>query len=212
MKQNKTIKRSNAYKILVGLILAFCILGSVFAVTYAYLTGAFEKDLSSDNPYLQVDWYYNNTQISSNSVTGTISADGVVNVSIDGQAITNNTTTNSTINLPITIKNSGNIDGQILSIMVVIELYENDGTTKINNPSLSNGNNSYHLQLNAVDGLNIIANSFYELENNILLTKNSQNEQQILQSISVSDSNVLKTTQLADKKFKIIFSAEILQV
>jgi len=174
----------------------FTILGSIFGVTDAYLKGKIEDSTQSVNPFIDAGLYYNNNLV--NSITGSIDASGNVSLSVNGGSVT---ASGTSFPLALSVKNIGNVDAYIHSVMVYIEFY--NGETLVDIPNEC-GSNSYYLTFVVPNTYSLIDNTMYILPDNdaeVKLTKNGGNNLQILSSVLVDSS--IPTSQLVNKNFKI---------
>lgn len=199
----KKIKFQNRNYVFLFLVTLVCVLGSIFSVSYAYLSGNFKGSSSSDNPYAETKFYYNNLEISQNSITGTIGSDGKVTLNVGSTVVASNTTSN--ISLPIYIKNAGNIDANIQSIVVVITF--KSGSTTVY-PDNCFAENQYYLQFNS-SNFTIENNSFFVISGNQVLQKGQANSIQILNSLDLNGN--MYVSELYGKSFVINLSATIEQ-
>lgn len=186
----------------------FSILGSIFGITQAYLTGKIQNSTETINPFVDAGLYYNNSLLQENAITGSIDASGNLSLNVGGNALT---PTNNVINLPLTIKNTGNINAELFSIFVQIDFYDGENLSPVSN---NNGEDSYYITLVAPNTYTIEDNMFYTF-NTVTLNKNGGNSSQILNSLLISNIIGEDDGEDADavcgKTFKIHFYIEVLQ-
>lgn len=194
----------------------------VFNVSFAYVSGTFSNsDSQCYNPYFLPEYYYNDGttdyKISENKISGSISEDGVVSLTIKTSDEEKTVTqSGSSISLPIKVKNVGNIKGSIASVGAILTFY--DGTTE---ESVQNdcgidddGNMVYYIQL---------ISSTFTITNNDTLSSASGNVEiasgssvQIIDSLKINTgSNIAATTEdivdsnLCGLNFVISFVAQL---
>lgn len=200
----KKVFKKNRYYLFVGIIACICFFGSIIGVTVAYLSGAFTKDNSIDNPYLGLDFIYNNVALST-GISGSITDDAKVNSITVGTNTITGTTSGSVTNfdMPIYLKNVGNIKGKLLSVSVSLFLY--DGTTQLTSQYNYKEDGGYFITVNAAPNF-----TFEDNNNSVLVFGDTfldvGESIQILSSISVEG---LEDTELNGCTFTIIITATI---
>lgn len=210
MKNNKVKFNKNHLLILFSVML-ICLLGTVFGVTYAYVTGSFSNNpsgndnASSQNPYLTGSYYYfdgtTNYKISSNAISGSISDDGTVTLQV---VTTDGTKTisigqNNTFSLPIRVKNEGNINGEVFNVQALIKFFNGENEIYSENQS---GIGDYYLQINS---------SNFTVENNSTLAGMQDIEidgyVNLIDSLVVS--NEIADSELCGLNFKISLNCDL---
>lgn len=210
MSIKEQIKNKNKYFIFVSLIAIICMLGAIFGLTYAYIIGNVSDDTSSNMPFVQADIYYGTTKLTGGvelpSITGSISATGVVSLKINSTTLTANP--GESINLPLYIKNSGNVDAELISLSMILTITNTSDGFEDN---AIYGSNDYYLTFNTVEnsGYTYLENMIFDY-NDITLTKDSSSQTQFLSTISV-DSNIASSS-LCGTTFTINCQAEIGQI
>lgn len=212
MLKTDKINMKKRYFSFIFLVLVICVLGMVFSVSYAYISGSLVKDSSTLNPYVQLEYYYNDGttdyKIDQGGITGAITSAGVVSLSVRSGSTTKTITINSstkTFSLPIKIKNAGNVDGEVLSISASLTFKNGDTIVPVDN---SYGTKLYFLQM--VSDYTLTSNSIFELgASKISLTKQSGNAVQILSGLKVSDN--IASSDCCGKNFVLNITAEIAQ-
>jgi len=190
-KDSVSLKRKSL--IFTSLILFMVILGSLFGLSLAYNKGSFSYTQESYNPYLLPKIYYNETLIS-DGITGTISNEGEVSITIGENIIS---PVANTLALPLTIKNAGNINGSLSQLLISIEFYDGETLTSLDNAIDSS---SYYFTFNANTGYSLILNSIFSFSD-INLTSNEGNSSQFLTSITINSA--ITTSDLLGKNFVI---------
>lgn len=194
------------------LVLALCVISTIFGVSYAYLSGTFSNNNSTNNPYVSLEFYYNDGttdyKIDKNGITGTISSGGAVSLQVkSGSATKSITISSGTFSLPIKIKNAGNVDAVVTNVQFAV-VFKN-GTTVVNNIDNSCGNVSYYIQL-VSSSYSVEKNSSLVLpDTKIGLTAKGANAATIINSVKVGDG--IADTDLCGKNFVINISAVISQ-
>ena len=215
MKKRK-LKFEGNYLIFIFSVLFVCVLGMVFSVSYAYISGTFSNSDSGDgdpttskNPYLLAEYYYNDGsvdhKIAKNGITGSVTSGGVVSLNIkteDGQTKTV-TLNGNMLTLPIKIKNVGNVKGEIFGAYASITF--NDGTNEksvSNDCGIdSNGNNAYFIQL--------ISSTFTITNNSTLSSKNSNTEIENGGFVQIIDSLKINTGDTIDENTDDIIDSDL---
>ena len=197
MGTNKNFK-SRFYLIAI-LVMSVVMLASFLGVTIAYIKGYDNHTDKVDTPYLALEYYYNNTKLSSGAITGEIDASGNATLKVNGSSV-------SLTALNINIKNSGNINGKVANVFAIIEYYNTDGTLDTESETNNEAGIPY---------ISLTAGTDYTIENgvfsfgDITLTKNSGNSSQIIKGITVDST--IASSSLKGKTFKITITAEIAQ-
>ena len=197
MGTNKNFK-SRFYLIAI-LVMSVVMLASFLGVTIAYIKGYDNHTDKVDTPYLALEYYYNNTKLSSGAITGEIDASGNATLKVNGSSV-------SLTALNINIKNSGNINGKVANVFAIIEYYNTDGTLDTESETNNEAGIPY---------ISLTAGTDYTIENgvfsfgDIILTKNSGNSSQIIKGITVDST--IASSSLKGKTFKITITAEIAQ-
>ena len=197
MGTNKNFK-SRFYLIAI-LVMSVVMLASFLGVTIAYIKGYDNHTDKVDTPYLALEYYYNNTKLSSGAITGEIDASGNATLKVNGSSV-------SLTALNINIKNSGNINGKVANVFAIIEYYNTDGTLDTESETNNEAGTPY---------ISLTAGTDYTIENgvfsfgDIILTKNSGNSSQIIKGITVDST--IASSSLKGKTFKITITAEIAQ-
>ena len=197
MGTNKNFK-SRFYLIAI-LVMSVVMLASFLGVTIAYIKGYDNHTDKVDTPYLALEYYYNNTKLSSGAITGEIDASGNATLKVNGSSV-------SLTALNINIKNSGNINGKVANVFAIIEYYTTDGTLDTESETNNEAGIPY---------ISLTAGTDYTIENgvfsfgDIILTKNSGNSSQIIKGITVDST--IASSSLKGKTFKITITAEIAQ-
>lgn len=197
MGTNKNFK-SRFYLIAI-LVMSVVMLASFLGVTIAYIKGYDNHTDKVDTPYLALEYYYNNTKLSSGAITGEIDASGNATLKVNGGSV-------SLTALNINIKNSGNINGKVANVFAIIEYYNTDGTLDTESETNNEAGIPY---------ISLTAGTDYTIENgvfsfgDIILTKNSGNSSQIIKGITVDST--IASSSLKGKTFKITITAEIAQ-
>lgn len=197
MGTNKNFK-SRFYLIAI-LVMSVVMLASFLGVTIAYIKGYDNHTDKVDTPYLALEYYYNNTKLSSGAITGEIDASGNATLKVNGSSV-------SLTALNINIKNSGNINGKVANVFAIIEYYNTDGTLDTESETNNEAGIPY---------ISLTAGTEYTIENgvfsfgDITLTKNSGNSSQIIKGITVDST--IASSSLKGKTFKITITAEIAQ-
>ncbi|MGN1208223.1 MAG: hypothetical protein ACI4TI_02020 [Christensenellales bacterium] len=200
-KINISLKKR--YKSFMFLVVAICTLGAIFGVSYAYLSGTFSNNSLSNNPYVLLEYYYNDGttdyKIDKGGISGSVSANGTVSLTVRSGSTTKTITQSANaFALPIKIKNSGNVDGVVSSIQLALSFQSGSNNVAVDN---SCGHESYFLQM---------LSSNYQIQNNcefvlpdakISLSAKGANSQTILNSLKV-DTNIADS-DLCGKNFKI---------
>ncbi len=213
MLKTNNMNMKKRYLSFVFLVLLICVLGTIFSVSYAYLSGSFSKDHSSLNPYVNLEYYYvdgsTEYKIDKNGITGSVSSAGVVSLSVKSGSTTKTITINSTtktFSLPIKIKNSGNVDGVVKNIFATINFLSGSSKVVVDN---SYGAGLYYLQL-VSSTYQIQNNSVFDIsQNKIALTKNSGNSVQVLSGLKVQDA--ISSSVCCGKSFVINLTSTIVQ-
>lgn len=197
MGTNKNFK-SRFYLIAI-LVMSVVMLASFLGVTIAYIKGYDNHTDKVDTPYLALEYYYNNTKLSSGAITGEIDASGNATLKVNGSSV-------GLTALNINIKNSGNINGKVANVFAIIEYYNTDGTLDTESETNNEAGIPY---------ISLTAGTDYTIENgvfsfgDIILTKNSGNSSQIIKGITVDST--IASSSLKGKTFKITITAEIAQ-
>ena len=203
MFKNNTNNKIRIYLLSCFIVLAILV-GSVFGVSLAYAKGSFTFEQTTSIPYLKSEFYYNSTKINAGGLTGAISSTGEVSVTINGTTTVN--AVGSTLTLPLSIKNSGNITGYLKELVIDIVFYDN---SVIDN-SVDNSTNSagYYLAFTANSGYTISYNSVFNFEN-VTLNSSEANSSQFLASINIDEDT--DTSDLCNKTFVIRITAILMQ-
>lgn len=200
MGTNKNFK-SRFYLIAI-LVMSVVMLASFLGVTIAYIKGYDNHTDKVDTPYLALEYYYNNTKLSSGAITGEIDASGNATLKVNGSSV-------SLTALNINIKNSGNINGKVANVFAIIEYYNTDGTLDTESETNNEAGTPY---------ISLTAGTDYTIENgvfkikddkDITLTKNGGNSSQIIKGITVDST--IASSSLKGKTFKMTITAEIAQ-
>ncbi len=202
MLKTKNFKLTNRHYGFVFLVMIICALGTIFSVSLAYFSGSLKGSSESSNPYVSAKFYYNNTEISANSITGSISEAGVVSLKVGSTTIT---ASSNSFSLPIYIKNVGNVDANLKSLSAVITFKNGSTITAVDNTC---GGNKYYLQLSSPN-FSITNNNQFEISGTQTLTSGGANSIQILDSLKLN--GVITTSELCGKSFVINLSATIAQ-
>lgn len=202
MQKNNIKLRYNIY-MFVCLVLMLTVLGSVFGITFAYLNGKIENSTEAPNPYVEAGIYYNSTLLSEDSITGSIDANGAVSLKVNN---TNISKSSNSFALPLYVKNTGNIDAYLLSVMVIIDFYDGENLSPVSNNS---GEDTYYLTLKTPNTFTVVDNTLYMISSDIVLNKNGGNRSQILTSINLATEDVIKNSNLINKNFTMTILAEI---
>lgn len=201
----ESIFKKNKYSLFVGIVAIVCILGSVLCVSLAYLSGAFKEGKTVDNPYLGLEFIYNNSTISG-EISGTIGADGsLTQISVGSTNITGTTSGSDKIfNMPIYIKNTGNIDGKLINLMAYFEFF--DGVEKVTTGFIDydDFNERYFIQIvPSSTNFNIQNNSSFVFSDKVIASGETL---QIIDSLNVSG---LDESDLCGYKFVLHFVASL---
>lgn len=185
-------KNLKNYYIFISLVLLVCVLGAVFGVTYAYLSGVFKKDDGgTTNPFVEPVLVYNGNVISENSIVGAVSDAGDVTMTINGTSVGLNA-------LNIGVQNNGNINAKVYEIYYWFEYFEADGTTPFDYAAYGDS----YFTLNVSSPYSLDEFGFYVI-GTASLTKDAGNTSVILNGITVDQSIV--GSGLCGKKFVLHF-------
>lgn len=204
-------RNKKKFNILKGILALVLVLGSVLGVTFAYIYGTKSVDDDpSDTPFISGEVYYNNTKLTGDydsvSITGNINASGVVTLNVAGSTLAANPGEN--IDLPLSIKNAGNVDAVLVDLMVTIEIVSSDSEFIWN---ATNNEDEYYLTLNTntTNGYTITDNTFID-NSSVTYLKNSANSSQFITSLSVDST--IASSELCNCTFTITIQLGLGQV
>ena len=213
MLKQKIKNENNRYKFFVSIVLVFSLLCTIFSVTFAYLSGTFDSsdvDMQSPTPFLNTKFYSNSSGTSeiSNVITGSVTSSGVT---------IGSTTSTTSLNCPVYIKNTGNVNGVLyadlgyLPIYVEISFYNDSGRTDLIEDAEINYNDSgdFYIALTNASDPQIEFNCMYQSSNDYTLTKDGGNSLQILNSLTIDSS--ITSSNLVGKYFSISFIVDLVQ-
>ncbi|MBE5745803.1 MAG: hypothetical protein E7359_00740 [Clostridiales bacterium] len=212
------IERKKIY--IVGAIVALvCLLACVFGVTLAYIIGHVQDDTEGGLPFVKGEVYYNTTKlatvndngIDSSVITGSINSSGVVSLNVAGSVITANPGEN--LALPIYIKNSGNVQAEIMSVVAAISI-KNTSNQEMSNTAIPNGTEeTFYLTFITPtansEKINVLSNTIFSFQE-ALLDAQEASQFQIISALNVASD--ITSSFLVDCSFTITLYVEIGQV
>ncbi len=117
--ENNNRKR---YILIFSLFVAFCFVFATAGVSYAFLTGKFEKETTSSNPESVVTTYYNTTEAITETSIELVVNNGTVTLKVNGTTKQSQSLSSSATSIafdfPISIKNTGVVISKIKLISI----------------------------------------------------------------------------------------------